>query len=108
MLYLILIRFILVSLLEMLCGHYFDEKALRMRIATRRLRIAYLFISRFSELAETMTSWPGAFSVAVSLREVESPRYFNKTMTLPERTLYRAAFHMVNSDDKVYLLDLSC
>ncbi len=55
-----------------------------------------------------MASWPGAFSVAISLREVEIPRYFNKTMSLPERTLYRAAFHMVISDDKVYLFDLFC
>ncbi len=54
-----------------------------------------------------MASWPGAFSVAVSLREVEIPRYFNKTMTLPERTLFRAAFHMVISEDKVSLFDLS-
>ncbi len=53
-----------------------------------------------------MASWPGAFSVAVSLREVEIPRYFNKTTSLPELTLYRAAFHMVISDDKVNAVDL--
>ncbi len=55
-----------------------------------------------------MASWPGAFSVAVSLREVEIPRYFNKTMSLPERTLYRAAFHMVISEDKVGLSNGFC
>ncbi len=53
-----------------------------------------------------MASWPGAFSAAISLREVEIPQYFNKTTSLPERTLYRAAFHMVISEDKVSLFGL--
>ncbi len=49
----------------------------------------------FKELSETMNAWPDKLSVAVVLREVDSPLYVGNIASLSDDLKSRAAFHKI-------------
>ncbi len=57
----------------------------------------------FNELSETMNAWDDKLSVAVVLREVDSPLYVGNIASLSDDLKSRAAFHKIAPEEVTVL-----